>query len=471
MITVYLILWSLSAIICLYLVRRLAQFLKNRYILKKIPGPKGHWLWGNLSDVISRDPVNLKRNKFSTPPSMAQTDDLFNLLRQLAKDYWPIYRFNGFTVTTINLLHPSDVEIVLSNMKHLSKSRIYTLLETWLGKGLLTSTVFNEETEKLVKQIEEHCHEPYIDVIQFITQMTLQSIGETAMGLSNIDEVTQEKYKNSIYKLGKILLTKLTRPWNRIPYVYYFTKLRQEEVETTEYLHNFAYSVIKSREHKLLNDYQLAGDKKIEATSYSGKKLVRMLDLLLIAKMNGDQIDLEGIREEVDTFMFEKIVSQEIIDVMGSKHPTYDDLHDLKYTERVIKETLRLYPSVPFISRVASEDFTTHTGYFVPKGSILHMHIFDMHRDPRIYHNPLKFDPDRFLTENSQRHPFGYIPFSAGPRNCIGQRFAILELKAVLCGILRKFSLESIDRPEDISFLPDLVLRPKTPIRIKFVRK
>ena len=62
--------------------------------------------------------------------------------------------------------------------------------------------------------------------------------------------------------------------------------------------------------------------------------------------------------------------------------------------------------------------------YIIPKGTSCNIHIFDMHRDPKIYPNPLKFDPDRFLAENcAKRHRFAYIPFSAGPRNCIGNIF------------------------------------------------
>lgn len=80
-----------------------------------------------------------------------------------------------------------------------------------------------------------------------------------------------------------------------------------------------------------------------------------------------------------------------------------------------------MFPSVPFISRVSEQDIQTSTGYTIPKGVILQIHIFDIHRDPAIFPDPEKFDPERFLPENSVgRHPFAYIPFSAGPRNCIG---------------------------------------------------
>ncbi|KAJ8949882.1 hypothetical protein NQ318_010516 [Aromia moschata] len=451
-------------------------------------------------------------------PKINLLDELFCIIRKNSREYWPIYRFEAFHMTTVNFLHPCDIEIILSSMIHMRKSGIYSMLKRWLGEGLLTSTgkkwqtrrkiltpafhfnilqeflkVFNEETEKLVKQIEENCKEPFIDVVPIITQMTLQSIGETAMGLGQIDKATQEKYKDSIFKIAQLILTQITRPWYRVPYVYCFSKLKEEELKTTEYLHSFAYRVIRNRENVLSKVYN-DDFKNNEKVSYSRRKVVRMLDLLLMSKMGGSDIDLEGIREEVDTFMFEGhdttsmaitylllllannqdiqgTVAQEITNVVGTGTPTYDDLQELKYTERVIKEALRLYPSVPFISRVAGEDFTTYTGYFIPKGTVLNIHIYDLHRDPEVYPDPEKFDPDRFLPENCKRHPFAYIPFSAGPRNCIGQRYAILELKAVLCGILRKFFMEPVDKPSDMSFHCDMVLRPRTAVRIKFVPK
>lgn len=117
--------------------------------------------------------------------------------------------------------------------------------------------------------------------------------------------------------------------------------------------------------------------------------------------------------------MYEEL--QSVFSEDDSTEPTFSDLQSLKYTEMCIKESLRLYPSVSFISRLASKDIDTFSGYRIPNGTHIHIHIYDLHHNPNIYPDPEKFDPDRFLPENTlTRHPFAFLPFSGGPRNCIG---------------------------------------------------
>ena len=129
-----------------------------------------------------------------------------------------------------------------------------------------------------------------------------------------------------------------------------------------------------------------------------------------------------------------------------------------------------MYPSVYFISRILGEDLRLTNGYLLPKSTNVFIHIYDVHRNPDVYPDPERFDPDRFLSENCQnRHPYAYLPFSAGPRNCIGQKFAILELKAALCAILSNFVLEPIDTQESIKLVADIVLRTKEDIKVKFM--
>ena len=103
---------------------------------------------------------------------------------------------------------------------------------------------------------------------------------------------------------------------------------------------------------------------------------------------------------------------------------TPQDAAELKYLECCIKEAMRLYPSIPAVMRTITED-TKIGEYILPAGLSVALLIYGMHRNPRIYPDPDVYKPERFLPEQSAgRHAYAFLPFSAGPRNCIG-KFAI----------------------------------------------
>ncbi|XP_012256435.2 cytochrome P450 9e2-like [Athalia rosae] len=126
---------------------------------------------------------------------------------------------------------------------------------------------------------------------------------------------------------------------------------------------------------------------------------------------------------------------------------SYEKVNQLRYLEMVLNETLRYYPPAVVTDRInthVSSEFPPATEGGNPiqikPGSRILIPIIAIHRDPKYFPDPQKFDPDRFSPENKNNiNPFAFIPFGAGPRNCPGNRFALMETKLVLCSILRKF--------------------------------
>ena len=137
---------------------------------------------------------------------------------------------------------------------------------------------------------------------------------------------------------------------------------------------------------------------------------------------------------------------QQEVDEVLARHGglTYESVQDMPYLDRVVSETLRLYPPATRLERVCTRDYTLPgTDAHIPVGTLVFIPVFATHRNPELYPEPLKFDPDRFLPEQKeQRHPCAYIPFGSGPRNCIAMRFALFEAKLALVSLLREMTLK-----------------------------
>lgn len=135
-------------------------------------------------------------------------------------------------------------------------------------------------------------------------------------------------------------------------------------------------------------------------------------------------------------------------------------LQRLSYLDMVIKETMRLFPVTPIIGRKTHEEMDLNELKF-PEEVTLIISIFSLHRRKEVWgDNAEIFNPDHFLPENiAKRHPYSYIPFSGGTRNCLGNKYAMLAIKIMLVKLLKKFKFTTNLKYEDIKFKSDITLK------------
>ncbi|XP_055952938.1 cytochrome P450 4C1-like [Argiope bruennichi] len=415
---------------------------------------------------------------------------------------------------------PETVQVLLSDKDLIEKSSEYKLMVPWLGTGLVTSggakwrkhrklltptfhfsilenfiPVFQEQSEILVSKLQLRIQEPWIDALPLISTCTLDAVCQSAMGISiNAQNDENLEYCKAIHEITDSYVYRMMRPWLYPDIIFNFTSHGRKFNTSIEIVHGLSKQVIKDKKIEMITGVNgnSKSEKEMEGSYFQNRK--PFLELLLEYHLKDPTFTENDIREEVDTFMFagydtmavtinwtlyclgvyqeiQKKVHEEIDKIFKMEENnsiSRETLTRMKYLECVIKETMRLYPTVPVILRENKQSFKV-LGYNVYTGTTCCIFISALHRDPVSFPNPEIFDPDRFLPENSKnRHPYAYVAFSAGPRNCIGQKFAMMEMKIILSSILRRFRVSSLDGREKVIIYPNLVIRSVKPLRLKF---
>lgn len=155
----------------------------------------------------------------------------------------------------------------------------------------------------------------------------------------------------------------------------------------------------------------------------------------------------------------------EMENVLGDEAPTPESLAQLKYTQQVLDETLRLYPPAHLGSRKAARDLEFN-GYHIPKNRRVVYSIYLTQRDPIVWPEPDRFDPDRF-SPGHRIAPYTFLPFGGGKRNCIGTYFAQIEARAVVARILQRVTLKAVPVKTHIHMGATIEPRPGVPVIIK----
>lgn len=409
---------------------------------------------------------------------------------------------------------PEDVETILSNSKLLNKSHDYNFIRDWLGTGLLISTgqkwhshrkiitptfhfkileqftrTFDGQTSVLVDKVKSYAATgEEVNIYKYVTLCALDIISETAMGTKiNAQDQPGSEYVSAVKEMSMIVFRRAYSIHSQFDWIFPFTGLYREQKKLLRVLHGFSSQMIGLRRAQLMNEV---------VQKKEGKKLC-FLDLLLNANGNGASLSDTDIRDEVDTFMFGghdtttsgisftlyhlsrhpeilERVYEEIVSVLEStaeedRKFDYRALHELKYLEMVIKESMRITPPVPLVARTLTEDVVIG-GVKCPAGLTIDIPFYAMHHSEDVFPQPDKFDPERFSLENvQQRHPYAYLPFSAGNRNCIGQKFAMLEMKAMIGKLLLNYKFLPGD--SDVVLQADIILRSVDGVKVRIERR
>ena len=166
----------------------------------------------------------------------------------------------------------------------------------------------------------------------------------------------------------------------------------------------------------------------------------------------------------------ERKLQAEVDKVLGDKLPTLEDLPRLNYVERVFAEALRLYPPGWILDYQAVETFELN-GTSIPKGALLVMSQYVIHRDPRYYPDPERFDPDRWTPEAKAARPrFSFFPFGGGPRGCIGEPFAWMEAVFTISILARQWQARLVPGYR-VEIQPTVTLRPKNGVKAVLVKR
>ncbi|XP_031624496.1 probable cytochrome P450 9f2 [Contarinia nasturtii] len=177
------------------------------------------------------------------------------------------------------------------------------------------------------------------------------------------------------------------------------------------------------------------------------------------------------VNPDIQQKLYEEILETE--QQLGGKSITYDALQKMKYLDQIICESLRKWPSAAQVDRVCTKDYVYDLGnesnLKVEKGTPFFIPIYGIHHDPQYFPEPDKFDPERFSDENKDNILSGtYIPFGLGPRNCIGSRFALMEIKAIVYYLLLNFSIEPNEKTQiPVKLKRGMILLPENGMHLE----
>jgi cytochrome P450 len=436
---------------------------------KTPPGPKGNFFLGVMREF---------------------NDDSLSFITR-CRDYGDVVKTRFLWVYAYFLYDPQDIEAILTtNARSFRKAQSLRspFFARLVGNGLVTSEgefwrrqrrlaqpafhrqrisaygeVMVDYAQRAIKNWQPGQE---IDLSKDMTRLTLELVVKTLFNADVSDDADQ--VGAALAEVVKPFASQATLKWildNRLP-----TPGRRRYFNAVSKIDRIVYRIISERR---------------ESKSDEGD----LLSMLLQAQdEDGSQMTDAQLRDEVMTLFLaghettalalswswyllathpeaEAKFHAELAEVLQDRTPTVEDMRKLVYTEMIAKEAMRLYPPAYAVGREALEDVEIG-GYRIPKGSQVFAFQWATQRDPRFFENADEFDPERWTTERAEKLlKYAYFPFGGGPRQCIGNYFAMMEVVLLLATIGQRFRF-SVAPDYKVELLPVLSLRPKHGIKV-----
>ncbi|KAJ8982605.1 hypothetical protein NQ317_005077 [Molorchus minor] len=337
----------------------------------------------------------------------------------------------------------------------------------------------------LVEQLTNYAEKGEFDIFHVVSKYSLDTICESTMGVKVNAQTTDSPFPKWVDRIFEIVFLRIFVFWYHFDFIFNMTMLAKDFSCCIENMHRYSEHVSQCIKQlvqciqSVVREKKIAHEKEMGQLKQKGIQIKKRYD-------ENSQFTEQELTEEVNTFIIagsdttastssfalvamglhqdlQQKVFEEVIDVIGPDRAVEPaDLPHLKYTERFVKETLRIFPVAGFVVRAVEEDVDIGD-HVLPSGSSVIFGILRAHTNEKYWPDPYKFDPDRFLPEEvAKRHPCTYVPFSYGPRNCIGMKYGMMSIKTLIATVIRRYRIHtSYKRLEDIKLKSNLVLRPK----------
>ncbi|KAJ8732433.1 hypothetical protein PYW07_015032 [Mythimna separata] len=319
--------------------------------------------------------------------------------------------------------------------------------------------VFSQQSRIMVNQLSKVAGKGTFSVWKTLTTYSMDSVCETTLGTQLNTQLEPElPFLRNFENCCRIDAKRIFEPWfyNNTVNKILNNKAFNSYARSKEYIWKYMDKIILSKWKSFKEEKQAS-----DSNQGNEKSWKTFLELLIESPVNYDNVEL---REETLVLVLagtdtsavgaaftltmlskypdiQEKVFEELQEVFGNsdRPATHEDLPRLKYLDAVIRETLRLYPPVPFITRKVEKDVTLPSGVTLTDGCNLLVSIWAIHRNPKYWGDDAElFRPERFL-DTALTHPAAYMPFSSGPRSCLGYQYAMMSMKTALSTLLRRY--------------------------------